>query len=465
MAQTLLAANLRHALDSRLRPFPGAPPRGNPAPPAHRETHSSSNTEDQWITILRTTSPQTGCSRRSLRRLAVSPEITGPLVWSNGVFLPSNSKTWSRERWDTVLRHEFTHVARRDGAVQIFAFLVCALHWFNPLAWLLLRQLRLEAEHACDDAVLTHQGHPADYAEHLLAVAAGGGVSSFAAPTMARVSTLRRRVEQILRADVNRHVRPGRGMRPAQLVVLSSAHGHSTWLPSPNRKAPAEPPKPAPAPEQVKAKTEGANTAQVTLTTTDADGKQLAGVSFRGIAVDTRGPNHPFQPNFEGTTDGQGHWSGTIPFGEYVVLATRDNLVAPESDHGQTYWYLNKKNSHPDLHLRLVEGGDILVRVVEALPPMRLCRRLSNLAGGWSTSPSWMSTGLPSCAPFPRGNTRSRGSSRRMATGSSLSTIPASRTSKWRCRCHQVLKCRARSRTRLASPSPMRWCAIIIPAR
>jgi hypothetical protein len=55
--------------------------------------------------------------------------------------------------------------------VQLVAQLACTLYWWNPLAWLAARRLRVEREHACDDLVLGAGILPSSYAADLLAVA------------------------------------------------------------------------------------------------------------------------------------------------------------------------------------------------------------------------------------------------------------------------------------------------------
>jgi TonB family protein len=62
------------------------------------------------------------------------------------------------------------HVRRRDWVTHCAARAICAVYWFHPLAWMTWRRLELEAERACDDAVLGHSEATA-YADQLVAVA------------------------------------------------------------------------------------------------------------------------------------------------------------------------------------------------------------------------------------------------------------------------------------------------------
>jgi len=110
-----------------------------------------------------------------------SPEIAAPFVTgvlAPVVVVPASSTDWTDERKRAVLLHEIAHVAARDLAVQRLASIVCILHWFNPLAWLAARRLRLERELAADDAVLRAGVRPSSYAAHLLAVAGAAPVAT-----------------------------------------------------------------------------------------------------------------------------------------------------------------------------------------------------------------------------------------------------------------------------------------------
>jgi len=55
---------------------------------------------------------------------------------------------------DYILKHEQTHIKRFDYLVKPFAFLVCALHWFNPVVWASYFLMAKDMEMSCDEAVL-----------------------------------------------------------------------------------------------------------------------------------------------------------------------------------------------------------------------------------------------------------------------------------------------------------------------
>lgn len=57
-----------------------------------------------------------------------------------------------------VLTHEKTHKRRQDSRVKLLAWLVCAVHWFNPLLWLAFILLARDMEMACDEQVLEQLG-------------------------------------------------------------------------------------------------------------------------------------------------------------------------------------------------------------------------------------------------------------------------------------------------------------------
>jgi HEAT repeat protein/beta-lactamase regulating signal transducer with metallopeptidase domain len=87
------------------------------------------------------------------------------------VMMPADADGWQPDRLRIVLLHELAHVKRRDCLTHLVAQLACALHWFNPLAWVAARNVRTERERACDDLVLAAGTHGPDYADQLLEIA------------------------------------------------------------------------------------------------------------------------------------------------------------------------------------------------------------------------------------------------------------------------------------------------------
>lgn len=55
---------------------------------------------------------------------------------------------------DYIIKHEQVHIWRRDYLIKPFAFLVLAIHWFNPIVWLCYFLMSKDMEMACDEAVL-----------------------------------------------------------------------------------------------------------------------------------------------------------------------------------------------------------------------------------------------------------------------------------------------------------------------
>lgn len=99
----------------------------------------------------------------------IAAPVTGGLL-RPVIVLPADAARWSEAHITNALLHELEHARRHDWAVQIATRVTCALYWFHPLAWIAWRALRLEAERACDDAVLS-RGDAARYAQQLLQLA------------------------------------------------------------------------------------------------------------------------------------------------------------------------------------------------------------------------------------------------------------------------------------------------------
>ena len=141
--------------------------------------------------------------RRRVRFLELDGPVM-PMTW--GVFrpvvlLPADDFDSTIEQRLDVLRHELAHVRRYDCLTQLVGQLACALHWFNPFAWLAARELRVERERACDDEVLGAGAKASDYADYLLRVARSArivGAAALGGLAMARPSQMAGRLLAVL---------------------------------------------------------------------------------------------------------------------------------------------------------------------------------------------------------------------------------------------------------------------------
>jgi len=152
----------------------------------------------------------------------VSAAVETPVVvglFAPTVLLPLASRDWDAERRRVILLHELAHVRRRDGLALFVAQLACALYWFQPLAWLALRQLRRECELAADEDVLAGGVRPSSYAEHLLAVARAIRTPVTGLAMAGRPSELARRIRLL----VSPAGAPPRLTRRATLALSTAA--------------------------------------------------------------------------------------------------------------------------------------------------------------------------------------------------------------------------------------------------
>jgi bla regulator protein blaR1 len=132
-------------------------------------------------------------------RLMVSDAVPSPLSWGwrNPVILIDPDTLAEPEEAEAILAHEAAHVARRDWPVLMLTRVAAALFWFNPLVWLLEREVVQQAEEAADCAAASCV-EPAHYARTLLSLAQVNGRLIPANSIAPKGSALSRRVRAIL---------------------------------------------------------------------------------------------------------------------------------------------------------------------------------------------------------------------------------------------------------------------------
>jgi HEAT repeat protein/beta-lactamase regulating signal transducer with metallopeptidase domain len=129
-------------------------------------------TDAPWLAQAKSLAAEVGVSPRVV--FLRSQGAAMPMAWGlfrPAVLMPADADRWPAERLRIVLLHELAHVKRHDCLTHMLAQISCALHWFNPLAWIAARHVRTERERACDDLVLAAGTRGSDYANQLIEIA------------------------------------------------------------------------------------------------------------------------------------------------------------------------------------------------------------------------------------------------------------------------------------------------------
>ncbi len=128
--------------------------------------------DSRWLELMEQTAATIGFRRALTLKRSTATDV--PLSYGllrATVLLPGESVHWNDERRRIVLSHEMIHARRLDSLWGLLAHCALAVNWFNPLAWLAVRQFRKEQERSCDDAVVAAGTECTIYAAHLVDLA------------------------------------------------------------------------------------------------------------------------------------------------------------------------------------------------------------------------------------------------------------------------------------------------------
>ena len=103
-------------------------------------------------------------------RLVVVDEPVAPFSWMNTIVV--NRQDYA-EHNPLLLIHERSHVRLHHSRDIVFVELLTAFQWFNPVVWLLSRDLRTIHEYEADEAVLSQGADTARYISLLMQKATG----------------------------------------------------------------------------------------------------------------------------------------------------------------------------------------------------------------------------------------------------------------------------------------------------
>lgn len=137
-------------------------------------------------------------------RLYCSAAVRTPLMYgvlSPRIVLPE--RDYEEELLLNILRHELTHYRRFDTLYKWVAVVILSAHWFNPLSWLIRRELDRACELSCDEMLLRSmtRGEKQSYGNTLLSMAASSALpAGVVATTFATEKrNLKERLVQIMK--------------------------------------------------------------------------------------------------------------------------------------------------------------------------------------------------------------------------------------------------------------------------
>lgn len=153
-----------------------------------------------------------------------TPAVTG--LFRPTLLLPHEHYDSSDLRY--ILRHELCHLKRRDMLLKLVLLAANAMHWFDPVVYLMLRQADEDIELACDSAATDglDRAERAAYSRTLLA-AVQSHVRALPATTCfgGTVERLKRRITNVLGAQKKR----GLGVVALVLALTLTAGCAVSW--------------------------------------------------------------------------------------------------------------------------------------------------------------------------------------------------------------------------------------------
>ena len=111
----------------------------------------------------------------------------------------SDTEMTPEEQWLVIL-HELTHIKNGDLWVKFIACVVSAVHWFNPLVYLLQRKLCVISEEYCDDNVIKNMEPDARmvYCNLILKSIADKSMPKYCSNLSASAKNIKRRLSNMI---------------------------------------------------------------------------------------------------------------------------------------------------------------------------------------------------------------------------------------------------------------------------
>lgn len=135
-----------------------------------------------------------------------------------------------REELRYLFLHELTHIRSGDLWVRLAAMLAQAVHWYNPLAWLLCRSIQTVSEQSCDERVACPLSREERYVYGNVILKSAAGAAAGSGDWAASLSTresMERRLIRVLRTE---KLKGGRRLTALVLALAILACGGGAAL-------------------------------------------------------------------------------------------------------------------------------------------------------------------------------------------------------------------------------------------
>ena len=108
-----------------------------------------------YIVFLRKIRPYCKCIKPRIYRCSrlESPIMTG--FFRPRILIPDTD--YADKELEIIIRHEMTHYRRHDMWYKLILLIANAMHWFNPLVYIMVKCADRDIEYSCDDAVVKGQ--------------------------------------------------------------------------------------------------------------------------------------------------------------------------------------------------------------------------------------------------------------------------------------------------------------------
>lgn len=143
-----------------------------------------------------------------------TPMLMG--LFNPKIILPD--EPYSEMELEAVLEHEMVHFKRKDLWIKMMFIIVNAMHWFNPVVYIMINRSNWDMELSCDDSVTLNKNidFKKTYSNIILSVANSNKINVLTTQFSGGKSNMKKRLENIFDKDTKKS-----GMFLVLIIIVS----------------------------------------------------------------------------------------------------------------------------------------------------------------------------------------------------------------------------------------------------